>query len=476
MRPNDMPAEEFRRFGYELVDWVAGYLDNLGDLPVMPAIQPGELKTALPAAGPEAGEPMDKILEDFRRLIVPAINHWNHPRFMGYFSVSASGPGILGELLSAAINTNHMVWKSNPAATELEEVVLAWLRQWIGLPASFFGIIYDTASVSTLHAIAAAREMADPEIRTRGAGAGLTLYTSEQAHSSVEKGAICLGIGQDNVRKIPVDAQFRMKVDALRAAIAADAAAGKKPFCVSSTVGTTSVASIDPVEEIQQVCEQYDIWHHVDASYAGPAAIIPEFRHILRGAERAHSLVLNPHKWLFTPIDISVFYTRRPDILKRAFSLVPAYLQTAEDSQATNYMDYGVQLGRRFRALKLWFVMRYFGRQRIAEILANHIRMAQHLAEEIAADGRFEIVAPVLFSLVCFRYKGSDDDNQRLLDTVAASGVAFLSANVLNGRKVIRLALGNIGVTAQDVALVWRTIREKAGELESDPRPPGSDN
>ncbi len=395
---------------------------------------------------------------------------------MGYFSVSASGPGILGELLSAAINTNHMVWKSNPAATELEEVVLAWLRQWIGLPDELLRnhLRHRVHQHPARHRRRPGNGRSrDSHPRRRG---GLTLYTSEQAHSSVEKGAICLGIGQDNVRKIPVDAQFRMKADALRAAIAADAAAGKKPFCVSSTVGTTSVASIDPVEEIQQVCEQYDIWHHVDASYAGPAAIIPEFRHILRGAERAHSLVLNPHKWLFTPIDISVFYTRRPDILKRAFSLVPAYLQTAEDSQATNYMDYGVQLGRRFRALKLWFVMRYFGRQRIAEILANHIRMAQHLAEEIAADGRFEIVAPVLFSLVCFRYKGSDDDNQRLLDTVAASGVAFLSANVLNGRKVIRLALGNIGVTAQDVALVWRTIREKAGELESDPRPPGSDN
>ena len=348
MRPNDMPAEEFRRFGHELVDWVEQYLSGIGELPVLGPVQPGDLKKALPPSGPEQGEPMERILEDFQRLVMPAVNHWNHPRFMAYFSVTASGPGILGELLSAAINANHMVWKSNPAATELEEVALGWLRQWIGLPDDFFGIIYDTASVSTLHAIAAARDMADPEVRTRGAVAGLTLYTSEQAHSSVEKGAICLGIGQDNVRKIPVDDEFRMRVDVLRKTIDEDIKAGKKPFWVCSTVGTTSVTSVDPVEPIQQICESYGMWHHVDASYAGSAAVIPEYRHILRGAERAHSLVVNPHKWLFTPVDCSAFYTRRPDILKRAFSLVPAYLMTAEDNVATNYMDYGVQLGQAF--------------------------------------------------------------------------------------------------------------------------------
>ncbi len=456
---------DFRRAGHEVVDWIADYLENACRYPVLPAVKPGELTALLPPSAPHKGEPMRAILDDFHRLIVPALTHWNHPRFMAYFSVSASGPGILGEMLGSAINANGMLWKSSPAGTELETVVLGWLREWLGLPDSFFGIVYDTASVSTLHAIAAAREMADPRAREEGASANLVLYTSEQAHSSVEKGAIALGVGQKNVRKITVDDEFRLQPGALAAAIEKDLKEGKKPFCVVATVGTTSTTSIDPVAEVADIAERYGLWFHIDAAYAGSAAILPEFRHILAGAERADSLVTNPHKWLFTPIDFSAFYTRRPDILRRAFSLVPEYLRTAEDPRATNFMDYGVQLGRRFRALKFWFVLRYFGREGIEKLIRSHIRWARELAAEVDAEERFERVAPAPFSVVCFRYQGTDEQNRLLLERVNATGKAFLSHTVLNGRFILRVAIGNIGTRREDVREVWETIKEAAGTL-----------
>ena len=374
---------------------MADYLAHVERYPVLPHIKPGELRDALPKCGPDHSEPMATILADFRRQIVPAATHWNHPGFMAYFAISASGPGILGEMLSAALNMNGMLWKTSPAVIELEQVTLEWLRRWMGLPDPLFGIIFDTASTSSMHAIAAAREMVAPEVRTEGGGAGLVLYTSEQSHSSIEKGAIAIGIGQKNVRKIPVDAEYRMRPDALAAAIEQDRASGLRPFCVVATVGTTSTTSIDPVEEIAAIAERHGFWLHVDAAYAGVAAIAPEFQHILRGCERADSLVTNPHKWLFTPVDISVLYTRRPEILRRAFSLVPEYLRTAEDPRAVNYMDYGVPLGHRFRALKLWFVLRYYGREGLAQMIRNHIAWAQELAR---ADRRrhayFERTAP----------------------------------------------------------------------------------
>ncbi|HXF28159.1 MAG TPA: pyridoxal-dependent decarboxylase, partial [Bryobacteraceae bacterium] len=399
-----MSPEEFRRFGHEAIDWVADYLRDIREFPVLPDATPGDVAKQLPSAGPAQGEPMDAILRDFRELIVPGLAQWNHPRFHAYFSVSSSGAGILGELLCAAVNVNGMLWKSAPAATELEQVTLDWLRQWIGLPEGFFGIIYDTASMSSFHAIAAARELADPDVREKGMTLPLVLYTSEQSHSSIEKAALALGIGRRHVRKIPADEKFRMRVDLLRREIEVDRAAGRKPFCVVATVGTTSTSSIDPVPEIARIAEEHGLWLHVDASYAGSAAIVPEFQWILDGAEHADSLVLNPHKWMFTPIDLSAFYTRRPNILRRAFSLVPEYLKTADDGRALNYMDYGIQLGRRFRALKLWFVMRSFGRDGIAEILRGHVRWAQELASIIESHPDFEVAAPVPLSLICFRY------------------------------------------------------------------------
>jgi aromatic-L-amino-acid decarboxylase len=458
----EMNNEEFRSYAHQVVDWMADYLENIRDYPVLPDIQPGALVDQLPASAPEYGERMDAILKDFENSIVPALTHWNHPRFLAYFAISGSPPGILGEMLSAVLNVNGMLWKSCPALTELEQVTLSWLRQWMGLSPDFFGIIYDTASIASMHAIAAAREMADPEARTRGNSGQLVLYTSVDAHSSIEKGAITLGIGQDNVRKIPVDEAFRMRVEVLRETMIADRQAGKKPFCVVATVGTTSTSSIDPVPAIADVAGEFGAWLHIDAAYGGAAAVVPELRYILDGTERAQSLVVNPHKWLFTPVDLSAFYTTRPDILRRAFSLVPEYLKTAEDPRALNYMDYGVQLGRRFRALKLWFVMRHYGHEGIAEMIRAHITYAQKLAGLIRSDPDFEVAAPTPFSLVCFRYRGSDEDNQVLLDKVNGSGRAFLSHTVLNGRFALRLAIGNFATTWEDLEEVWGLIKEAA--------------
>ncbi|MFB3814740.1 MAG: aspartate aminotransferase family protein [Terriglobales bacterium] len=459
-------VEDFRRAAHDAVEWIAEYLENSRRYPILPQIKPGELLDALPKSAPEQGEPFAEIMRDFEREVLPAVTHWNHPRFMAYFACSGSAPAVIGEMLAAALNTNGIHWLTSPAVAELEQVTLGWLREWLGLPAEFFGVVYDTASVSTMHAIAAAREMADPEARVNGSRPNLVLYTSEQAHSSVEKGAIAIGIGQKNVRKVPVDAEFRMRPEALRDMLVSDYGAGLRPFCVVATVGTTSTTSIDPVAAIADLAEKYNLWMHIDAAYAGAAAILPEHRHILAGAERAHSLVTNAHKWMFTPIDLSAFYTRRPDILRRAFSLVPEYLRVKvqEDPRAISLMDYGVPLGRRFRALKFWFVLRYFGREGISRLLRAHIAWAQEFASWVDADARFERVAPTPFSVVCFRLKGSDEANRTLLERVNASGQAFLSHTELNGRYVLRVAIGNLATTREDVAVTWDIIRNSIPE------------
>ena len=454
-----MTAEEFRHFGHQTVDWIADYLEHVERYPVLPEIKPGQLIDALPARGPECGESMDAILADFERLIVPAVTHWNHPGFLGYFAISASPPGILADMLSTALNGNGMLWKTSPAITELEQVTLRWLRQWTGLPEEWFGMIHDTASTATMHAIAAARQAVDPETRTKGGKADLVVYTSEQAHSSIEKGAMAIGMGQEHVRKIPVDAEFRMRVDALREAIERDRAAGLRPCCVVATVGTTSTTSVDPVPQIAEICANDGIWLHVDAAYAGSAAVAEEFRWALEGCGYADSLVTNPHKWLLTPFDCSVFYTRRPEIFRQAYSLVPEYLHSTADPRAVNMMDYGVPLGRRFRALKLWFVMRSFGREGLAAAIREHCRLAREFAKKVDADERFERVAPVPFSVVCFRYKGTDEENQELLDAVNASGEVFLSGTVLNGRFTLHLAVGNHATTEAHVEKAWEKIR-----------------
>ena len=458
-------ADEFRKYGHQTVDWIADFLASPERFPVLARVQPGELTAALPASGPEQGEPMERILEDFRTLVVPAITHWNHPGFLAYFANSSPGPGILGEMLAAALNPNGMVWLSAPAVVELEQVVLGWLREWMGLPADWFGLIYDTASVGSMHAIAAAREAKDPESRTRGTARGLVVYTSEQAHSSIEKGAIAVGIGQDYVRKIPVDAEFRMIPEALSEAIQRDLDAGLRPCAVCATVGTTSTTSVDPVPAIAEIARRYGLWLHVDAAYAGSAAVAEEFRWALAGCQHADSLVVNPHKWLATPMDCSVFYTRRPDVLRRAFSLVPEYLRTAPDPRAVNLMDYGIPLGRRFRALKLWFILRSFGRQGLADMIRRHCALAQEFAAWVEASGSFERNAPTPFSVVCFRYRGSDDDNRRILDAVNASGQIFISHTALHGQYTLRVAIGNLGTERRHVQRAWTLLQEAAANL-----------
>ena len=458
--------EDFRRAGHETVDWIAQYLSGLGDRPVLAQTKPGELFDALPASAPAQGESFAAIMRDFDSLVMPAVTQWNHPRFFAYFACTGSTPAILGEMLAAALNTNGLHWKTSPAVAELEQKALDWLRQWLGLGVSgkeeWFGIVYDTASTSSMHAIVCAREMVAPEARAQGSHGDLVLYTSDQSHSSIEKGAIAVGIGQNNVRKVPSDGEFRMRADALAEMVAADKAAGKRPFCVVATVGTTSSTSIDPVPAIADIAEKNGMWLHVDCAYAGCVAMLPEHKDILAGAERAHSLVYNAHKWLLTPIDLSAFYTRRPDILRRAFSLTPEYLKTQDDPRAHNLMDYGVPLGHRFRALKLWFVMRYFGRDRVEAMLREHIEWAKKLAGLIAADPRFEVVAPVPFSVVCFRYRGSDEQNKQIMDRVNESGRVFISGTVLNGRQVIRLAIGNLATVWQDVEEAWDLVKKAA--------------
>jgi aromatic-L-amino-acid/L-tryptophan decarboxylase len=461
-----MSPEEFRASAHQVVDWMADYLRDIRDYPVLATPEPGALIDRLPKHGPEHGEPMDGILKDFRELIVPGLTHWNHPRFFAYFAITASGPGILGEMLAATMNVQHMLWKAGPSATELEQVTLGWLREWLKLPPEFFGMIHDTASTATMHAILAARELAAPEARLTGQHPRLILYLSDHAHSSVDKGALVVGIGRDNLRHIEADAEFRMNPAALEAAIEKDLAAGNKPFCVVATTGTTATTSADPVTEIAAIAKKYQLWLHVDAAYGGPAALVEEYRHLFNGIEQADSLVLNPHKWLFTPVDLSILYTRRPEILQRSMALaeVPAYLQVPQHERALNYSDYTLNLGRRFRSLKLWFVLRYYGREGIVRVLREHMRLAQALAGWVREDDRFELSAPVPFSLVCFRFKGTDDQNRELFEKINASGTAFLSSTVLHGKFVLRWAIGNLATTEQDVRETWEAIQVLAAD------------
>ncbi len=466
-RAADFSPEEFLNAAYSHADWIAHYLEHARAYPVLPAVQPGDVARLLPSSAPEEGEPIDQIFDDFKQKIFPGLTLWNHPRFFGYFSISAPPPSILADFLTSAMNVNAMLWRTSPAATELEQVTLSWLRQWIGLGHEFFGIIYDTASIGVMQAIAAAREMIDPECRSRGMKPGLTVYVSEQTHNSSEKAALLLGFGRDNVRRIPVDAEFRMIPALLEEAILDDKAAGKTPCFVVASVGSTSTSAIEPVAAIADIAERYGVWLHVDAAYAGSAAVVPEYRHILEGAERAHSLILNPHKWLNVGFDCSVFYTRFPDILRRSVSLEAEYLKTPEDESVINFNNYGLQLGRRFRALKLYYVMRAYGRAGMTELLMRSIDQAQLLKSFIEADSDFELSAPVPLSLVCFRHRASNRLNQQLLAELNASGKAFLSHTILNGNYVLRCAFGNYLTTNEDVQQTWQLIREIAQRCQA---------
>lgn len=466
-----MPSEELRRHGQASVEWIADYLANLRDLPVFPRIEPGAIRRSLPASAPDEGEAMEDILADFRDIIVPGLNHWNHPAFFGYFSITASGPGILGEMLSAALNVNAMVWRSAPAATELEDVTTDWLRILLGLPEPFEGVINDTASSSSLYALAAAREVHYPEAHDAGLFGQPPgrIYASDQAHSSIEKAVLTLGFGRSGYRTIPSDARFEMDPEALRRTMEEDVAAGVRPVAVVATLGTTSTASIDPVEEIAAVAAEHGAWLHVDAAYGGPAAVVPEVARRFRGWEAADSIVVNPHKWLFTPIDCSVLYCRRPHELVRAFSIVPEYLSSAERSSARSLMDYGVSLGRRFRSLKLWFVLRYFGREGIVARIRHHLELTRELAGWIDEESRWEVLAPVELGAVAFRHvpqgmgpRETDEANMAILHRVNASGEAFLTHTSLKGRTAIRVSVGNLKTTRSDLVRLWELLREAA--------------
>ena len=476
----DMPAEDFRRYGYEIVDWIANYFEHIDEFPVLSQVDPGWLKDSQPKSAPENGEDFGEVLKDIDRLILPAVTHWNHPNFHGLFSTSTSSVGVFGEMFAAAFDMKAMLWRTSPASTELEDVVLDWLRKMMHLPDVFEGIIYDTASVSTMHAIAAARERVNLKIRELGMSGRddlplLRVYCSEHVHSSIDKSVITLGLGTRSLRKIAVNERFEMIPEELADAIDEDVENGYVPICVIPTIGTTSSTSVDPVDAIADICEKHGIWLHVDAAYAGSAAIVPELQHYFKGCERADSIVTNPHKWLFTPFDLSVLYCRDLDELKRAFSLVPEYLKTSDESSVKNGMDYGIQLGRRFRALKLWFVMRYFGREGLIDRIREHCRLANLFASWVDESSNFEMLAPVPFALVCFRAcpAGVDDLdalNEKIMNDINASGEAYLSHTKLDGKFTLRLSVGSIRVEEKHLVKVWELLVQKEEELATDSR------
>jgi len=468
--PGDLPPAEFRRAMHAVADLIADYLEQVPDYPVQPRIQPGDVRRQLASAPPAEPEPLDRILADYKALIEPNVTHWNHPGFMAYFPVTGSGPGILGEALAGALNVNAMLWRTGPAPTELEELACDWYRQMLGLPPEFRGHINDTASMSSLLALAAARErQTDLEIRRRGLAGrpdlpALTVYCSDQAHSSIDKAMVTLGLGLDNLRRIRSDDAFRLDVDALEAALAADKAAGRRPIAIVATAGTTSTTSVDPLRPLAAIARRENLWLHVDGAYALAAAICPEYRPVFAGLEHADSIVTNPHKWLFVPVDCSMLLVRDPALLRRAFSIIPDYLTTTE-SNVTNLMDYGVQLGRRFRALKLWMVLRAFGVRGLQERIRFHCAQARRMAESLAAEPGLELVAPVPFATVCFRAlvdgppEAQDAFNERFLAEINADGAIFLSHTRLSGRYVLRMSIGNLRTTAEYVDRALEIIR-----------------
>lgn len=476
MNDKDLSPEEFKEAGYRFVEWVSEYFKNIEQYPVLAQVNPGDIKKEIPQTPPLEGTGLEELLNDFNSKIIKGITHWNHPGFMAYFNSTASAPGILAEFLMSSLNVNGMLWKSSPSATELEETVINWFRQMLSLPEDFWGIFYDTASVSSMHAIAAARHRTYPELRIKGMSSSpeLILYCSEQAHSSIEKGALTLGIGIQNIRKVPVDSKFRMDVNILKKMIKEDKASGKTPFCITATIGTTSTTSIDPLPAIGKIASEEKLWLHVDSAYAGVTAILPEMKYIFDGIEYADSLVVNPHKWMFTPMDISVLFIKDPAVLKEAFSIVPEYLKTGQDSEVINYMDYGVQLGRRFRSLKLWFIIRYFGIEGLSEIYRKHLRLAQEFKSLLEEKEDFEVLAPVNFGTIAFRYKpagvSSKEEinllNQKLMNNVNSTGKIFISHTKINGVFMIRLVLSGIRTDREHMLMAKEIIFSEAAKLK----------
>ncbi len=493
---SDTAPAEFRKQLHELADWIADFRENIDRLRVAPNDKPGAIREQLSKHAPEKGEPFEKILSDVDNIIVPGMVHWSHPMFLGYFGWTSTAPGLLGEVLTAPLNVNAMTWRTCPAATELETVVIDWLRQWIGLSEQFEGVVYDTASVGVMHALAVAREEAAPETRKLGLTdrnlPRLRIYTSDQTHSSAEKAAIALGLGEENVVRIPSDDHFRMDVNSLDQRIAEDRQNGFQPMAVVATVGTTSTASVDPVRDIGDVCRQAKIWLHIDAAYGGGFAMVPQYEWITEGWELADSIVINPHKTVFVPLDFSVLYVRDLARLQRVFSLVPEYLRGDTVEAEKNYMDYGIQLGRRFRALKAWMIWRSLGRAGVVARLREQIHLANLLVEWIKKDQRFELSAQPSMGVVCFRFVGRnpataegrssfpagppgapyhplwpneselDKINSDIVERINASGRAYLTQTKLRGRTVMRIGLGNVLTTQEHLRKGWGIIRKTA--------------
>ncbi|HSS17987.1 MAG TPA: pyridoxal-dependent decarboxylase [Candidatus Dormibacteraeota bacterium] len=490
----DTSPEEFRRQLHELADWIADFRQDMESLRVAPNDKPGAILGALPAEPPEQGEAFDKILSDVDQVIVPGMVHWSHPMFLGYFGWTTTAPGILGEILSAPLNVNAMTWRTCPAATEVETVVIDWIRQWVGLPRGFDGVVYDTASVGIMHALAVAREEAAPFVRERGlAGRAdiprFRIYASDQAHNAAEKAAIALGIGEENVRRVSSDGEFRMEISHLRKMMAVDRQSGFKPMAVIATAGTTSTASVDPVAELARLCREEKVWLHVDAAYGGGFAILSDYKWIIEGWSDANSIIINPHKSLFVPLDFSVLYVRDLERLRRVFTLAPPDVLRRDTVEATkNYMDYGIQLGRRFRALKAWVIFRSFGREGITARLRECVRLANLFADWIKSDHRFELAAPVSMGVVCFRFVGPvagsgdagpgsatpatteskiDQLNSEIVEKINASGRAYLTQTKLRDRTVMRIGLGNVLTTEEHLWRAWEMIRETSKRAES---------
>jgi aromatic-L-amino-acid decarboxylase len=471
-----MTPEAFRTYGHELVDWMADYMAGVEKLPVKPDLQPRAIIGQLPASPPDGPEPFPRIFEDFRSIILPGMTHWQHPSFFAYFPANSSPPSVLGEMLTATLGAQCMSWATSPAATELEERVMEWLRSMIGLPPGFTGVIQDTASTATLCAILTAREQRSAyAINERGYAADThyTVYCSSEAHSSVEKAVKIAGIGKDNLRKIQVDGAYAMDPSALEAAILADIRQGYTPLCAVAAIGTTGSTALDPVRAIAAICRRHTIWLHCDAAFAGNALILPECRWIADGIEAADSIVFNPHKWMLTNFDCSAYFVRDPGALVRTFEILPEYLKTPEGDRVNNYRDWGIQLGRRFRALKLWFVIRSYGVSGLQAVLRNHIAMAQALVATMRSTSDFEVLAPAPLNVICFRYAppsvadpaALDALNVRLHALLNADGKMFLTHTKLSGRYTLRLVIGQTGVRQEHVDAAWQRIVSLARSL-----------
>jgi aromatic-L-amino-acid/L-tryptophan decarboxylase len=474
-----MTAAEFRRYGKALIDWIADYHERIETFPVMAQVEPGQVRAQLPAGPPLSGEPFDAVLADVEKVIVPGITHWQSPNFFAFFPSNSSPPAILGELLSAGLGVQGMLWATSPAATELETHVLDWLVDMLALPAKFLssgkggGVIQDTASSSTLCALLAARERATNFASNQhGCDGSLVAYTSTQAHSSVAKAAKIAGLGEENLRAIEVDEQFAMRPEALARAIELDVQSGKKPCFVCATVGTTSSEALDPLPQIGAICRRHDIWLHVDAAMCGTAALCPEFRYIQEGLALADSYCFNPHKWMYTNFDCDCFYIADRKSLIRTLSVLPEYLrnQATESGAVIDYRDWHIPLGRRFRALKLWFVIRQYGVEGLQHHVRRHVQLAHRFAHWVRQDPRFELAAPVPLNLVCFRHRAGDEFNQALLDRLNRSGALYLTHTRLNGRLTLRFCVGQTHTELRHVEQAWQAIGREVKVLSIQPK------